>query len=388
MLNKLTIPETITVGFQKRPGTYTGKLAYVIYTDAKGVLRKEKSWNSWRDQKLPKEEFENKPTSGFVLNKKVGETRWGWNPRKAWFRVWDPRDFEFEISGANLLFILEECTSTKGKGLEGEFVYSWDGTELVLLPVGSQEYKNSAEFGSLQTKKISKTDVKEGCIYLTKDKKQVMYLGRHDWYGLVEQYGTGDNVWFKTKHEKQHVFLNMAPLEKKMTYEEAVEKLGEDKTDELDTDGYFDDSESKATGPYWIQSGFTKLASKLTEEPSSQFATAFEEFKNSVYGSKPIEIVAKPCRISKKALLDDVYDFEKRLYLKRNDRYYTVSISSWSGIANKHRLTVSDMAVTCDETGIRIGHPETSKEKTFEEISNMDFYTLQIKTENGALLQV
>jgi hypothetical protein len=129
--DKMIIPKTITVGFQNRSDTYTGKLGYVVYTDAKGVLRKESSWNHWRDKKIDSQTFDNVPTSGFVINKKVGETRYGWNPRMAWVRIYDPRGFEFEISVANLLFILEECTSTKGKGLEGEFVYSWDKADLV-----------------------------------------------------------------------------------------------------------------------------------------------------------------------------------------------------------------------------------------------------------------
>lgn len=48
---QLFIPEKIKIGFQNRQGTYTGKLAYVIYFDKKGVLRKETSWQSWRDEK-------------------------------------------------------------------------------------------------------------------------------------------------------------------------------------------------------------------------------------------------------------------------------------------------------------------------------------------------
>jgi hypothetical protein len=72
-LTKLNIPDTIKVGFQNRQGTYTGKLAYVVYKDKKGVLRKEKSWNGWKDDKIPAQEFENVPTDGFVLNKKVGD---------------------------------------------------------------------------------------------------------------------------------------------------------------------------------------------------------------------------------------------------------------------------------------------------------------------------
>ena len=63
------MPKTITAGFQKRYGTYTGQLAYIIYTDEKGVLRKEKSWNSWRDEEIEPLTFDNVPTSGFVLKK-------------------------------------------------------------------------------------------------------------------------------------------------------------------------------------------------------------------------------------------------------------------------------------------------------------------------------
>lgn len=42
-MNNIFIPKEITVGFQNREGTYTGKLAYVIYKDENGKLRKEQS---------------------------------------------------------------------------------------------------------------------------------------------------------------------------------------------------------------------------------------------------------------------------------------------------------------------------------------------------------
>ncbi len=46
------IPTKIKVGYQERKDTYTKKLAYVIYFDEKGKLRKEASWQSWRDKKI------------------------------------------------------------------------------------------------------------------------------------------------------------------------------------------------------------------------------------------------------------------------------------------------------------------------------------------------
>jgi hypothetical protein len=47
------MPKTIVVGQVKRSDTYTGRLAYIIYKDDKNVLRKEKSWNGWRNHKIP-----------------------------------------------------------------------------------------------------------------------------------------------------------------------------------------------------------------------------------------------------------------------------------------------------------------------------------------------
>lgn len=54
MKANIFIPTKINVGFQKRKDTYTGKLAYVIYFDEKGKLRKETSWQGWRDEGIPK----------------------------------------------------------------------------------------------------------------------------------------------------------------------------------------------------------------------------------------------------------------------------------------------------------------------------------------------
>ena len=65
------IPKKIKVGYQDRSDTYTGKLAYVIYYDEKNKLRKEKSWNGWRDNTIDPNDFDNEPTRGFVLNVKI-----------------------------------------------------------------------------------------------------------------------------------------------------------------------------------------------------------------------------------------------------------------------------------------------------------------------------
>lgn len=180
------IPNKIKVGYQKREGTYTNKLAYVIYYDEKGKLRKEHSWQKWRDQSIDPDDFENVPTEGFVLNKKVGgvENSWGWNARQSYCRVYDPRGFEFEIDIYNLLYILEYCDSIKGKGLVGKFVYGWEGKDLILIPVDSPDYKKHIELSSIVNKNntIKIKDLKVGATYIDKNNNEYIYMGRFDYY--------------------------------------------------------------------------------------------------------------------------------------------------------------------------------------------------------------
>ena len=191
MNNNMFIPKQINVGFQKRGGTYTGKLAYIIYFDEKGTLRKEASWNGWRDKNIENQIVDNAPTEGFVLNKKAGGYDTGWNHRQTYCRVYDPRGFEFEITIENLLYILEFCTSTKGKGLEGEFVYSWDGKDLVLLPVDTPDYKEIKEYNDIvhNNLTIKAKDLKVGATYLTKDNSEYIYMGRFDCYSYGNAKG-------------------------------------------------------------------------------------------------------------------------------------------------------------------------------------------------------
>lgn len=193
----MLIPKRIRVGFNARKDTYTQKLAYIIYYDEKGVLRKEGSWESWRDKNIPPEEYDNEPTEGFVLNKKVGGYKSDWNFRDAYVRVYDPRGFEFEITVPNLLYILEHTSSIKGKGLDGEFVYAWDEKDLVLLPTSAPEYQQELALSEkiYNAEKIKAKDLKVGNVYLTRDGDELIYLGKFDYY---RPGYTVKDKWFPT----------------------------------------------------------------------------------------------------------------------------------------------------------------------------------------------
>ena len=211
MKDYLNIPERILVGYQDRDDCPSKKLAYVTYYRGKQIAKKA-SWESWRSKSIEPEEFENIPTSGFILNKRTGGCVGysTWNKRITYCRVSDPRGFEFEIGLDNLLYILEHCDCLTGKGLEGKFVYSWDGSDLVLLPVTSPDYTETKKTEEkVATSGIKKwTDIEVGKKYRIKDGRDFLeayYLGDLTW--TIKKGG-----WLASSQkidiEKHHTFYD------------------------------------------------------------------------------------------------------------------------------------------------------------------------------------
>ena len=200
------IPTKIRVGFQKREGTFTGKLAYIIYYDEKGKIRKETSWNSWCDSTIPSVEFENTPRNNYVFNK--GIKRDGhWGSGRSVIRVHDPREFEFEISVDNLIGLLMHSDVSKRDIVE-ECVFAWLGSELILLPVNSEEYQKSLVYTEKQSQAVSTKSLVPGHVYSQKKQDgNLIYLGFYQWYEMG--YDRGD---YNTKRQfnkgKRHIFVD------------------------------------------------------------------------------------------------------------------------------------------------------------------------------------
>jgi len=238
MKSTIFLPQTIKVGFQKRSGTYTGKLAYVIYYDQKGKLRKEASWQSWRSKDIKPQEYNNEPMPGFVLNKKAGGYSTGWNHRQTYVRVYDPRGFEFEITIPNLLYILENTSSIKGKGLEGDFIYGWDGTDLLLVPTSSPDYAEITAFSKMieEPESIKGKDLVLGGTYRTDKNEDWIYLGRFEEYetytygniGKGEQKGKRYFFFyngFKTLRSLTRKIVKVISTEPALNYAELMDQL-------------------------------------------------------------------------------------------------------------------------------------------------------------------
>ncbi|MCK9567434.1 hypothetical protein M0R72_00625 [Candidatus Pacearchaeota archaeon] len=352
--SQMFVPAKIKVGYQKREDTYTKRLAYVIYFDNKGVLRKEKSWEGWRDKKIAAKEFTNEPLSGFVLNRGVGGVRGSWssNARNEYIRVYDPRDFEFEISVANLLFILQESSSIKGKGLEGEFVYAWEGTELVLLPVDSAEYGLCTEHTARQSKKIGAKDVKAGFTYRMKNGTNVLYLGKYP-------YSTTNSWTGFTPIGNRHIFLD------------------------LDQNG-----DLEFNSPYIVDSGFTRLAEAVSPAALPTFPDELDKFKASKwYG----EIVGYSLR---EMIPDEEHIMGKFLVSEDGSKYHVIHIRrSWNYLGSTSGYSIQKSAAFVPEmkdNKVEVPSIANCEKRSigWDELKKFKFYKLKVKTPAGTGIDI
>jgi hypothetical protein len=366
MNNQLYVPTLLKVGFQKREDTYTGKLGFVTYYDQKNVLRKEKSWKDWCSKKLGSQEFENKSIEGFVINRNGGGKYEysNWEERMEFVRVYDPRGFEFEIKIPNLLFILTESNSIKGKGLEGEFVYAWRGTELILLPTSSQQYKNSIDFTVLQGKKINKTELTPGCTYCTKKQKDVVYMGQFDWHTFCNNYKSinQDESEYVLKTTKQHVFISFA--KKKPVV--GILKLN-------------------------------TLATQISDTPVTNFAQLMTLVSRDKHLSKIDSLIAKPAKLSIKSRTYGSPEVTGGSYKLINGKYVNYNLSATDDYSSKNAkgLTAepSGNILTLNENKelhvarTPYNYGSRPRRHTLEELQEMEFFDVYVKLQNGTSLK-
>ena len=205
MNSNLIIPDVIMVGFQKREDTFTGHLGYVTMIDDKGVHRKKDSWEGWRDKAIEPMKIDNKPTNGFNFNK--GVQRYGYHGSgRSMVRVHDERGFEFEVSVDNALGIMMNTDVLK-REIQGECVYAWQGKDLILLPVNSEEYRSAIEFTQRQRKKFSARDLKKGHTYsLKRSAEEMVYIGYYHYF----DHSFWENKTLVRAKGKKHIFYNTA----------------------------------------------------------------------------------------------------------------------------------------------------------------------------------
>lgn len=175
--SELYLPKTLKVGYQYRNKKFEKKLGYVIYYDHTGKLRKEISWENWRDKQINSNEFENTPTEGFMIHTNIKDK---WSQRQEYLSIYDPRGFEFEITIDNFIYIIQHCNIIN-TGIVGKLVYVWKGPELLLMPIADNT--TYTELSNLQQSLFAP---KDKSLELIPNKPYIIKNGsrREKWYYL------------------------------------------------------------------------------------------------------------------------------------------------------------------------------------------------------------
>jgi hypothetical protein len=259
-------------------------------------------------------------------------------------RVYDPRGFEFEIDIPNVLNILQECTSTKGKGLEGTFVYGWVGASLRLIPTESQDYREAMAYTEIQGHSVNIKELIVGASYMTKQLKDIIYLGRFEWF--EEKYNRKKGE-YEFAVAKKHVFADLNPFDDE-DYDD------EDEDDEMTIDDFDNEkqyqkhlaqvakdkerwakerekekAEALANGPqvsFFTLGSAATLAKCNSDTPVSNYAELLEKFSATKNASRPVEMLetsVTPKPEAKKNDWGSWYNKDKNTYyLKDKDKSY------------------------------------------------------------------
>lgn len=199
-------------------------LAYVTYIKD-GKVYKQKSFDGWRNANAGTKTYANTPQQGFKVLFNVGGYKSGWNVRQTYFRVRDPRGFEFEISSSNFVNILQNETIVEGV-LSGKYAYVWQGQDLNLIedndPVYIEGVKNNAALND-ENEKVTKDNIVVGQGYRLRDHENGYYIGRLPW----KTYRGEESV----NEDRKRLPKTEYVLEEQLMYTFVVETEGYDKND-------------------------------------------------------------------------------------------------------------------------------------------------------------
>lgn len=209
-------PSNLYIGYQKREDTFTGKLGYITYKKW-SKLYKEASHKRWCKEELWFTSLDNIPRSWFILNKNI-DRRYEVH-RSSKIRIYSKDlDLEFEITPTNLLYILASNNVEKGH-LSGEYIFTWDEQELVLMPTNSPDYKQILD-NSETNDTLTNKDLVEGNIYVLKrgtyiyfwktgKKKSHRFVGIDSSYNYETADVKGKIVSVKWPRKYYHIFKDL-----------------------------------------------------------------------------------------------------------------------------------------------------------------------------------
>jgi hypothetical protein len=165
--------ENLTIGFNNRKDTYSGKLAFLSYSNNAKSLINEIAFNRWIDKKIPLLKLKNVSSNGFVLAK--SNLHHLYQKTIGFIRVYHPEGFDFEIPLDNFYYLMQYTLIDRGQ-ISGDckIYFAEDGKPWILNSeaINSDEFNIKKVNGNyLNKKSVNLKDLQVGDL-VTVNKKQ------------------------------------------------------------------------------------------------------------------------------------------------------------------------------------------------------------------------
>lgn len=154
---------------------------------------------------IPAVIHDNKPMTGFKVSHSVNHSS-SWASCKDKWRILDPRGFELEITSGNFERVLEYTDILKGE-IQGECIWARLGSNNILVPVGTDIYRNAMDNTAREGSKVSLKELRPGYKVTLKNGQVGIYMGL---FHIVQNsyYGADTAFNYKVSAKKRHVFMN------------------------------------------------------------------------------------------------------------------------------------------------------------------------------------
>ncbi len=191
---KIIFPEQIIVGYSQRENYL---LSFITFKE-KNILRKEKSWNDWRDKKINHNVISNEPISGFKF--------FGSNKRSSdWFgsgrnmvEIQHPNGFVFEITVENTITLLNDTIVENGE-IKSKCLLAWSGVQMSLIKENSDIYQQAVENINRNNIKTPIKNLQLGDYVILQNGVEGIYYGNQ--HTFIRK---SHNLYFNYKFEQFH----------------------------------------------------------------------------------------------------------------------------------------------------------------------------------------
>lgn len=200
--------EGISLGFMTPYGTDSAALKRIATVD-NWVSQGGRTYNYTtrqyeQEDTIPAIVYENKPMTGFKVSHSVNHSS-SWNSCKDKWRILDPRGFELEITSGNFERVLEFTDILRGE-IQGECIWARLAGINILVPVGTDIYRNAMDNTAREGSKVSLKELRPGYKVTLKNGDEGIYMG---YFHIVQNsyYGADTAFNYKISAKKRHVFM-------------------------------------------------------------------------------------------------------------------------------------------------------------------------------------